>query len=141
VTRTDRTEALTRLYAWLDAEVARRGWTCRACGECCHFARHGHELFCSALEAAYLFGDDASGEMTDPSVCPFLENERCTRRDRRTLSCRIYHCSASGGDEMSALSEEALSRLKRLHERLGLPWRYASLWRHHERRKVLLSQE
>jgi len=129
-------EELARLYADLDAEIAQRAWRCRACGACCHFAAHGHELFCTALEAEFLAGDEAP-DAFNHDVCPFLDDARCTRRDRRTLACRVYHCEASPTDAMSALSEAYLGRLKVLHERFGVRWRYAVLSEHFSRRNIL----
>jgi hypothetical protein len=131
---------LTRLYRELDQEIAARGWHCRACGECCHFARHGHELFCSQVEADWLSGPDEFARETDDSVCMFFGKVRCTRRDRRTLGCRTYFCGAPA-EEMSLLAESFLGRLKSLHERLGVPWRYDRLSAHLSRRKALRNKE
>jgi len=132
---------LRRLYRELDEETARRGWRCRACGECCHFARHGHELFCSQVEAEYLAAGDELADETGDEVCMFLENSRCTRHERRTLGCRTYFCDAARAQEMSALAEFYLARLKSLHDRWGRPWRYERLSAQLARRKALSGKE
>lgn len=128
---------LGQLYRELDGEIADRRWRCRTCGECCRFARHGQELFCSAPEVEFLMaGSDLSDVVAD-EACAFLQEARCTRYDRRTLGCRTYFCEAAGGDEMSELSERYVARLKRLHRRFGLAWRYERLSAHLAHRKAL----
>jgi len=122
--------ALERLYAEVDDALKHRGWTCRACGACCRFVEYGHELFCSQLEADYLVGDDAPAGAIVAGVCAFLDAGRCTRRDRRTLACRIHHCETASEGEMQAVSEAFIARLKDLHTRFGMPWRYARLSTH-----------
>ena len=63
-------------------------------------------------------------------MCPFLDDTRCTRREKRALACRIYHCEASSRDEMQSVSEAWLRRLKGLHDRFDLPWHYARVTAH-----------
>ena len=131
---------LTRLYRELDREIAGRAWRCRACGECCHFARHGHDLFCSAVEAEWLAGSDELPPVAQDDVCIFLDSGRCTRRKRRTLGCRTYFCEAPP-EEMTVLAESYLARLKSLHKRLEVPWRYDRLSAHLARRNTLHRKE
>jgi Fe-S-cluster containining protein len=131
---------LTRLYRALDKEIAALGWRCRACGECCRFARHGHQLFCSQVEAEWLAGPAELSVKTDDDVCMFLDGARCTRRRRRTLGCRTYFCQAPS-EQMSTLAETCLARLKSLHERLGMPWRYDRLSSHLARRNTMRHKE
>lgn len=130
------TGELARFYRELDEEVKRLGMDCRACGRCCHFAQHGHELFCSQLEAEYLAADRELPELVGDDVCPFLDEIRCTRRATRTLACRTYFCDAAGNAQTHALTEVFIRRLKALHSRFGLPWRYAPLSVHLNRRKA-----
>ena len=130
-------DALERLYRQLEAEIERRGWCCRACGECCQFAEHGHELLCSELEAEYLFADAQLPEVITDEVCPFLDEGHCTRRQRRTLACRTYFCEPATGERMTAFTELWTDRLKRLHEHFDIAWNYARLSEHMNRRKAL----
>ena len=134
-------DELAGLYRELDAEIEGLGWTCRACGDCCHFAGHGHELFCSEPEAEYLVADGELPDLVTHEVCPFVDEGLCTRRQRRTLACRTYFCDAAPEDEITALTELWTHRLKRLHERFGVAWNYARLWDHLIRRKALSGKD
>ena len=127
---------LRGLYARLDAQVERRGWCCRGCGDCCHFETFGHELFCSDLEADWLL-EDASLEPSQTGGCPLLRNNRCTARDRRALSCRTFFCSRELRREVEDLTETFLGQLKELHRRWGRPWAYRRLSEHASIRKGL----
>ena len=131
----DLADELARLYRDLDAETERLGWTCRGCGDCCRFALHGSCLFCSEVEAEFLAaGADVPMVVTD-EVCAFLEDGRCTRRDRRALGCRTYFCETPAGPEPAAILEHWVTRLKALHTRFGVAWNYAPLSRHLNSRK------
>ncbi|GAG33488.1 unnamed protein product [marine sediment metagenome] len=130
-------DELARLYRELDAEIARLGWGCRACGECCCFQEHGHELLCSEVEAEYLVTGAQLPEVITDEVCPFLDDRRCTRRQRRTLACRTYFCDAAAEEKMTALTELWTDRLKRLHEHFDIGWKYARLSEHLNRRKTV----
>ena len=62
-------DSLERLYQDLDADIARRGWTCRACGACCEFERSGQILFCTSIEADYLAdGGDVPDDVSDQTL-------------------------------------------------------------------------
>ncbi len=126
--------ALRQLYQNLDSEVASRGPTCWLSGRCCRFAEAGHTLFVSAPEAAVLVADAPrpSRPLDDGASCPWQDDHgRCTAREARPLGCRVYYCDPMFGDRAAAeLSERFLGRLKRLADRLGLPWDYAPLHRH-----------
>ena len=128
-------DALRRFYRELEIEIDRLGWTCRACGDCCRFAEFGHGLFCSEIEADYLADGEAVPDVIPDDVCVFLQDGRCARRDRRALGCRTYFCESTGAVEPAALSEQWVRRLKDLHERLGIAWRYTPLSEHLRRRK------
>ena len=127
---------LVRLYDALQGELDRGvARTCRACGECCHFAQHGHELYCSDIEAAYLLAGDDPPDVIRDEVCPFLQEGRCSRYERRTLACRTYFCEGDSDGLAGSLTERYVTRLKALHERWGSPWRYARLSEHLRGRK------
>ncbi len=123
------------LYRDLDADIARRGWKCNACGKCCRFAELGHELYCTEIEAEYLSEASEMTEETLDETCPFLREGRCSRRERRTICCRTYFCAEAGKGDMEAVTEEFLRRLRILHDQKGMPWRYARLTEHLKRRK------
>ncbi|HUW55148.1 MAG TPA: hypothetical protein VMZ92_00785 [Planctomycetota bacterium] len=131
----DLADELAQLYRDLDAEMERSGRTCRACGDCCRFAKHGHCLFCSEVEAEFLVaGADVPEAVTD-EVCAFLQDGRCTRHDRRTLGCRTYFCDAHGDARTAGQAEAWVGRLKTLHTRFGVAWKYARLSEHLNHRK------
>ncbi|HEX8201549.1 MAG TPA: hypothetical protein VF590_13775 [Isosphaeraceae bacterium] len=126
-------EPLRRLYAELDAEVARLGPVCLLSGRCCRFAEFGHTLFVSAPEAALLVADAPTPARPPDrgATCPWQDDRgHCTARDARPLGCRVYYCDASFEGHAAALSETFIARLKRLVEALDLPWDYAPLHRH-----------
>lgn len=134
-------DSLAKLYEDLDAEIARRGWTCRACGACCEFERSGQILFCTSIEADYLAdGGDVPDGVSD-QTCPFLVDDKCMRRDRRTICCRTFYCQMAGTGEMESLTEEYLKRLKRLHVTNRVEWKYARLAEHLNGRKPLLHKK
>lgn len=85
-------EALAGLYRELEVDLTREGATCSACGDCCHLAARGHELWLTGHELSYLVHLSGRREPTTPGVCPYLEGDRCAARQGRSLGCRIYHC-------------------------------------------------
>ena len=121
------------LYAALDAEVAALGPVCQVSGRCCRFAEYGHTLFLTAPEAALLVADapPPARPLDDGATCPWQDADgRCTARGARPLGCRVYFCDPAYQGHDGPLTEAYLGRLRRLVERLGLPWGYAPLHRH-----------
>ena len=130
---------LQRLYAELDAHVARIGPVCALSGRCCRFAEYGHTLFLSAPEAALLLADapPPARPLDDGATCPWQDARgHCTAREARPLGCRVYYCDPSYQDDAQDLSELYISRLKRLAVTNGLPWDYAPLHRHLHRARA-----
>jgi hypothetical protein len=126
-------EPLRRLYADLDAAVARLGPVCQLSGRCCRFAEYDHTLFVSAPEAALLLADaPAPARPLDGGAsCPWQDARgHCTARDARPLGCRVYYCDPAYQADAAVLSETFIARLKRLADDLDLPWDYAPLHRH-----------
>lgn len=131
-------EELRELYATLDAELARLGPVCLASGRCCRFREYGHTLFVSEPEMDHFLAEAPapSRPLDEGETCPWQDAlGRCTARDARPLGCRIYHCDPAFQDIAPALSEQFIGRLKILVERHGLPWNYAPLHRHLDRRR------
>ena len=126
---------LRMFYHRVDREVERQGWTCRTCGDCCRFTSFGHEVFCTQVEADYLLDAGVPKSPTAEGVCPFLRNNRCTRRARRMLPCRAFFCYPGVSAAVADLTEGFLQELKDLHRRWGLPWRYSRLADHLRGRK------
>jgi Fe-S-cluster containining protein len=121
---------LQAVYREVEEGLATTGAACRACGACCRFAEHGHEMFLSGLEVEWLLEGTTSGGIDAEERCPFLRNDVCTRRERRALACRVYYCDAGNSQGLTEICERAVSRLKTLHEQSGRPWRYARLSEH-----------
>jgi hypothetical protein len=125
-------EAVERLYADAEAEIAAHAPTCWNKGECCQFGQYGHRLYVTALEVAcYL----AQGGLTEAGpqpaldaradACPHAREGRCQARDRRPLGCRIFYCDPAAQHWQGPLTERCLQRLRSLHDELGVPYFYA----------------
>jgi Fe-S-cluster containining protein len=124
-------EELRAIYAEFDRATAAVGPRCAASGRCCDFPAWGHTLFTSALEAEVLVAENPLASFDPASaLCPYWKERRCTARAARPLACRAFFCDASKEAAMAELHEAHLRRLKDLHDRRGLPWRYAPLLAH-----------
>jgi Fe-S-cluster containining protein len=129
-------EALQGVYAELDAEVARLAPVCEISGRCCRFEEYGHTLFVSSPEFALLLADapSPSRPLDEGATCPWQDNRgRCSARDARPMGCRVYFCDPNYQPMAPEIAEAGIAKLKRLVDKLGLPWDYASL-HHHLRR-------
>jgi len=122
---------LRALYADFDRETARVAPVCRASGRCCDFPSWGHTLFASRLEVDLLLAEHplAAHDASSP-LCPYWKERRCTARGPRPLGCRAFFCDEAKEEEMGDLHERFLRGLKGIHDRHGIPWRYAPLLRH-----------
>jgi Fe-S-cluster containining protein len=123
-------EALERLYADLDADVAAMEPTCWNRGLCCRFGAAGHRLFVTTLELVYFASGltQRDGRLREVEAtrdrCPYQIDGRCTARDVRPLGCRVYFCQASNRWWQPRMSERWLARLKELHVAFGVPYVY-----------------
>lgn len=116
------------VYAAVDAAVAAASPRCDASGRCCRFTEYGHMLFLSQFEAELLL--ESAPAFRKPITregCPFQVNNLCTARESRPLGCRIYFCDPNYGDKGNAITEAALTQLKRLADEHGTGWQYAPL--------------
>ncbi len=122
---------LRALYADFDRETAAVSPVCRASGRCCDFDVWGHTLFASRLEVDLLLAESGLRSF-DPAtrLCPFWKERKCTARSPRPLGCRAFFCDEAKTEAMGELHERFLSRLKGIHDRHGIPWRYAPLLSH-----------
>lgn len=118
---------LQDLYQQLDADISLERPRCDASGRCCRFREYGHTLFLSEVEADFLLEGAGTGGVVDEGGCPFQVDGLCAAREKRPLGCRVYFCDAGYADRMVELAEEHTRRLKDLHVRHGLSWRYAPL--------------
>lgn len=117
---------LVELYRQVDFRVGRTGAVCLGGGACCRFDLADHRLYVSTGELA-LLTREAPVSPAPPGKCAYQLGPRCIARDRRPLGCRTYFCNRLHDGDLSATYEDFHRRLRRLHERLGLPYYYVEL--------------
>lgn len=146
--------AIEAMQAELMARIEARKPVCIASGRCCNFAKHGHLLFVTGLEAAVALtriaerreaGALAVGALaarTESRVvtlaqvgaakhrgdCPFLDGTLCGVHWARPLGCRVYFCDETAQEWQHEQSEWMMDEVRGLHEREGIEYRYAE-WR------------
>ena len=126
---------LEAVYAMIADQVEARGPACWASGRCCNFERTGHLLYTTGLEAAYTML--RLGRALEPGEvvaavarggCPFQEGNLCGVHPIRPVGCRVYFCDRSAQRWQMELSERAIAMVRGVHDRHGIPYRYAE-WR------------
>ena len=126
-------EAVRALYADVQCEVDARRPVCVVSGRCCRFEEFGHRLFVTTAElAAFMhalpaFPTRAGGDW-DGTGCPFQSGKMCSVHTIRPFGCRMFFCDSTSTDWQNETYERFHARLKRLHEELGVPYRYVE-WR------------
>lgn len=146
--------AVEGIQAELMARIEARKPVCVASGRCCNFAKHGHLLFVTGLEAAVALTRIAErreagalavgalaartelrvvtlaqiGEAKHRGDCPFLDGTLCGVHWARPLGCRVYFCDETAQEWQHEQSEWMMDEVRRLHEREGIEYRYAE-WR------------
>lgn len=135
IARPDISAALESIYALIADQIEARGPACWASGRCCNFESHGHRLYTTGLEAAYLVArlpqpltHGAIDQARQRGGCPFQIDNLCGAHAIKPSGCRIYFCDHSAQAWQHDLSERAMGLIRSLHEREGLPYRYAE-WR------------
>ena len=133
--------ALRGFYTELDAAVAAKGPTCWASGRCCKFDDFGHRLYVTGLEVAWFLeqvrstppqtpdAESAQGirlpqAAEHPGACPYQIGGLCSTHAVRPLGCRIFFCQRGTDAWQQDLYEAYLARLRTLHARHGLEYRY-----------------
>ncbi len=118
-----------KLYEWLDSQISNKfSSECEACGKCCDFISYDHRLYVTVPEIMYLamnLGAD-SLEPMKKGICPFNKEGKCTVYELRFSGCRIFNCKADP-DIQSELSESTLRKLKAIHTKYKIPYRYMEL--------------
>ena len=118
--------ALRAIYASAQAEIdSLDSLKCEMSGLCCRFREAGHRLYVTSLEYDEMVMHGGTPVSREDGACPWLKDGLCANRDGRALACRTYFCS----DETAAaeVTERGHERIRLLHDRLGIPYRYASL--------------
>ena len=124
---------LGRIYRSLGEDVAATGVGCALSGRCCRFQEYDHTLFLSGMEALLLVIDapPPSRPLDDGASCPWQDQAgRCTAREARPLGCRVYYCDPSYQEAGQEIAERHIAALKRLADRLNVPWDYQPLHQH-----------
>jgi len=134
-------ERLRALLNQIDEQVSQSGFACQQSGRCCKFESFGHRLYMTGLEIAWfksLVGEPASqdngGGISLPLLdakqdgCPYQVQGACSVHPDRPFACRVFFCQEGSDDWQSAQYETFQSKVKKLHEELGLPYRYME-WR------------
>jgi Fe-S-cluster containining protein len=125
---------LEALYADLERELPRYRFTCAASGKCCDFDAYGHRLYVTTIEAEYFFLHGPGAPLNDSErLCPAYgeEDRLCHAREGRMLGCRAYFCGPYPVIPPDDVYERYHAKLKRMHERHGVPFEYCDLleWR------------
>jgi hypothetical protein len=132
-------DAMAAFYRAVDEDMDRLtrlgDVLCEQCGNCCHFDEAGHVLYASELEKRYLLHVDGLPECPDGGRervdsgdrCPYQGGDACHARSGRVLGCRLHFCQWPDVAAAEAAAEQWHARLKRLHDDLGVEWRYARL--------------
>ena len=124
---------VTDLYADLAQRIADRRPRCDRSGACCRFEQYGHRLFVTTVElAAFAAGlsADAAAKLSDTpgDGCLYQQGGLCSVHAVRPFGCRMYFCDPDATDWQQDQYEQFHLRLKELHERHGVPYRYVE-WR------------
>jgi Fe-S-cluster containining protein len=129
--------ALRSLSRELDQIIRQRGPICWASGMCCDFDAFDHKLYATGLEIAWLVmklpwqtrvDDDWAKRLSPTGKCPLQINGLCGVSNLRPLGCRIYFCHRGSAAWQHELYEQFLGRLRELHEKIDVPYRYME-WR------------
>ncbi len=140
-------ERLRGLLDEIDAQVDKSGFACQQSGRCCKFESFGHRLYMTGLEVAWFrslvggpkgSGAGVSGSddktiglpVIDPKGdgCPYQVDGGCGVHGDRPFACRVFFCQEGSEDWQVQRYEMFQAEIKRLHEELGLPYRYME-WR------------
>lgn len=126
---------LEAVYDEVRREVERVRPVCSASGRCCRFEEYGHRLYVTGLEAAYALARlpapltrDALDAARLAGGCPFQIDNLCAVHTIKPLGCRTYYCDESAQDWQKDLTERTLAKIRAIHDRHGLAYRYGE-WR------------
>jgi Fe-S-cluster containining protein len=115
---------LVELYSQVDRAVSRLDLSCLGGGACCRFDLAGHRLYVTPMELS-LLASHPPMTASQPLRCPYQLGPRCGARPVRPLGCRVFFCRGepAGRD----VYEHHHRRIRRLHVRHGVPYRYVEL--------------
>lgn len=120
-------QEVSRIYQWLESELAVLDQSCDACGKCCDFESFGHKLYMTTPELIYFHHFMGPGtKLVTTGVCPYRVDGKCTVYPYRFAGCRIFTCKGDAEKE-NAICEEILRKFKALCDRLKIPYHYMYL--------------
>lgn len=135
VRRSEIARALEAVYVMIGDAIDARRPVCDSSGRCCNFKNHGHLLYVTGLEAAYLVAkSDREVRVSEVQAalergdCPFLIGKLCGAHTIKPSGCRIYFCDPTAQDWQHELYERSAKMLRELHDRFEIEYRYAE-WR------------
>jgi len=140
--------AVAGVLAEADRDIAARGAVCRSSGRCCRFEEWGHRLYVTGVEVVHFGeienrkgkiekGKDEAGRVValkqfftrgNVEGCPYQVEGMCTAREGRPLGCRVYFCDEGAQGWQNEVYEKYHARLKEVHARFGVAYRYVE-WR------------
>src|SRR5688572_15421937 len=128
--RADVRDAVANVYHALQEQIELRRPVCVTSGRCCRFEEFGHRLLVTTMELAAF---SAARGFADPPTataasCPFQQEKLCTVHAIRPFGCRVFFCDETSTDWQRHQYESFHAELKRLHERLAVPYFYVE-WR------------
>ncbi len=132
--RADVRDAVANVYVALQDQIDLRRPVCNTSGRCCRFDEFGHRLFVTTMELATFLHDIAAAApaaLEKPQAadgCPFQQGKLCTVHAVRPFGCRVFFCDETSTDWQRRQYESFHAELKRLHERLAVPYFYVE-WR------------
>lgn len=124
---------LEAVFADVAREIEARGPACWASGRCCNFTAAGHRLYVTGLETLYTLARLAPEDHPTPAQlaeararggCPFQDGNLCGIHDIKPLGCRVYFCDRSAQEWQQDLTERMLARIRDIHDRHSLDYRY-----------------
>lgn len=121
-------EAVHSVYAALQSAIDVRRPRCEMSGRCCHFESYGHRLYVSTMELAAFVATTKAAPEANCQSCPFQRGKICSVHETRPFGCRIFFCDPTAEQWQREQYEQFHADLKRLHERLNVPYHYLE-WR------------
>lgn len=135
MTREDVRTAVHTLYADIERELDRIRPKCEMSGRCCRFEEYGHRLFVTTAElATFAWAAQHMPQMQsyvgrqDGSGCRFQEMKLCRAHGIRPMGCRLFFCDSRHEQELQVLFERMHTRLRAIHDTLGVQYLYVE-WR------------
>lgn len=124
---------LELIYQELTQHIDDKKLSCAMRGICCDFERADHRLYATTLEIAYMQECAGDSEGVTPLRCPWFKEGRCNARQGRVLGCRAYFCSDV--DASADLYEEFFVKIKELHRKWDIEYRYVPVFAYLSERK------